>query len=115
GGLPPLSGFWGKFILAKAGFESEQALIVAVSLVVGLLTLFSMTKIWTEVFWAKKPEPPVVATTEPFRYNQSQVLRYKYLMIIPVVILAGLTLYIGLFPSLLIDISMKAAEQLLNP
>jgi len=50
-GLPPSSGFLGKFALLDAGVESEQWAIVSVALVVSLLTLFSMTKIWAGVFW----------------------------------------------------------------
>jgi len=57
-GIPPLSGFWGKYLLARGGFEEGSLLVVSVttiSLIVSLLTLFSMTKIWNEVFW--KPNP----------------------------------------------------------
>jgi len=60
-GMPPLSGFWAKFILLKAGFETENYLIVVVALLVSLLTLYSMTKIWTEVFWKEAPPPPATS------------------------------------------------------
>ncbi len=50
-GLPPSSGFAGKFALLDAGVDASQWTIVVVALVVSLLTLFSMTKIWAGVFW----------------------------------------------------------------
>jgi multicomponent Na+:H+ antiporter subunit D len=52
-GLPPSSGFAGKFALLDAGVGSSQWAIVVVALVVSLLTLFSMTKIWAGVFWGE--------------------------------------------------------------
>jgi multicomponent Na+:H+ antiporter subunit D len=61
-GLPPTSGFFGKFILLSAGIEAQQYVGVAVGFVAGLLTLFSMMKIWTMAFWGEPaqvcPEPP---------------------------------------------------------
>ncbi|MGD9792092.1 MAG: Na+/H+ antiporter subunit D [Acidimicrobiia bacterium] len=52
-GLPPFSGFFAKLALVRAGIDADQYAIVAVSLVVSLLTLFSMTKIWTNAFWGE--------------------------------------------------------------
>ena len=42
-GLPPSSGFAGKFALVDAGARSSQWAIIVVALIVSLLTLFSMT------------------------------------------------------------------------
>ncbi|MBY5162642.1 proton-conducting transporter membrane subunit [Salsipaludibacter albus] len=50
-GIPPFSGFVAKLSLAQSGFAAEQWVVTGVSLAVGLLTLFSMTKIWNGVFW----------------------------------------------------------------
>ncbi|HUV11780.1 MAG TPA: proton-conducting transporter membrane subunit, partial [Acidimicrobiia bacterium] len=50
-GVPPFSGFVAKLALVEAGFDGSQWAIVAVSLVVSLLTLFSMIKIWNGAFW----------------------------------------------------------------
>jgi multicomponent Na+:H+ antiporter subunit D len=55
-GIPPLSGFFAKLALVRAGLERGSYVIVAMSLGVSLLTLYSMTKIWNEAFW--KPAPP---------------------------------------------------------
>ncbi|MFP3913926.1 MAG: Na+/H+ antiporter subunit D [Actinomycetota bacterium] len=56
-GIPPLSGFVAKLTLVQSGLEVGAYLTVAVSLLVSLLTLFSMTKIWAGVFWGSADEP----------------------------------------------------------
>ena len=56
-GIPPLSGFFSKLTLLSAALEQGRYGIAAVSLGVSVLTLFSMTKIWAEVFWKAPPEP----------------------------------------------------------
>ncbi|KAA3662206.1 MAG: Na+/H+ antiporter subunit D [Chloroflexi bacterium] len=106
-GIPPLSGFWAKFTLVRAGLETEQYLIVATSLFVGLLTLYSMTKIWNEAFWKAQPEA----------YQQTEeVPRRDWLLrVAPVGVLAAFTLIIGFFAEPLFQLSMMVAEQLLNP
>lgn len=113
-GIPPLSGFWGKFILAKAGLEVGQVEIVVVSLAVGFLTLFSMVKIWTSVFWANDPEKKELLEGKE-QFTQSSLLRKKYLLVLPVVVLAMITLFLGLNPDFLLSLSNDIAGQLLNP
>ncbi|QTN31880.1 Na+/H+ antiporter subunit D [Akkermansiaceae bacterium] len=56
GGIPPLSGFWAKLNLLQAGVETGEWLFLFIALAVGILTLFSMVKIWNESFWKDKPE-----------------------------------------------------------
>ncbi|MGB0114560.1 MAG: Na+/H+ antiporter subunit D [Ilumatobacteraceae bacterium] len=61
-GIPPFSGFVAKLGVVRAGIDADQHVIVVVSLAVSLLTLMSMLKIWTGVFWG---EPAVTeAATE---------------------------------------------------
>lgn len=50
-GLPPSSGFVSKLLLISAALTAERYLPVAIAFVAGLLTLFSMMKIWTMAFW----------------------------------------------------------------
>lgn len=52
-GLPPLSGFVGKVGLVESGLGQRQWTIVAVALVGSVLTLVSMLKIWTGLFWGR--------------------------------------------------------------
>jgi multicomponent Na+:H+ antiporter subunit D len=105
-GLPPLSGFWAKFFLIKAGLELHQHVIVAVALLVGLLTLFSMMKIWNEAFWKDAPDDAPAA---------EQGTRRIAAMLGPIAVLAVITLVIGLFTAPFLDLAVRAAEQLLDP
>ncbi len=68
-GIPPFSGFVAKLALVQEGLALGQGAIVAVSLAVSVLTLFSMTKIWGATFWGEEKEAsgragrPELATT----------------------------------------------------
>jgi multicomponent Na+:H+ antiporter subunit D len=55
-GIPPLSGFWAKLGVIKAGLDGGFWWLTAAALGVGMMTLFSMTKIWAEAFWKALPE-----------------------------------------------------------
>ena len=107
-GMPPLSGFFGKFMLIKAGFEIKHYYIVAVAIVVSLLTLFSMTKIWNEVFWKKMPENK--------KSFISHLTSKQYIsLVVPICMLAIITVIMGLGAEMFYDIAFEAAEQLLDP
>jgi len=56
-GMPPLSGFWAKLALIRAGLEAEARLLTATAACVSLLTLFSMLKIWDAAFWRPAGQP----------------------------------------------------------
>ncbi|MBD1396075.1 Na+/H+ antiporter subunit D [Pontibacter sp. JH31] len=108
-GIPPFSGFWGKFMLAKAGFEIDSFAIVFTSLAVSLITIFSMTKIWNEVFWKRKPD------TDPMLDVMSEAdQRVNRFLHVPVIFLVVFILFIGLYAEPVITMAQLAAEQLLN-
>jgi multicomponent Na+:H+ antiporter subunit D len=50
-GIPPLSGFFAKFGLLRAAIAGGDTLAILVVVGVGLLTVFSMLKIWRALFW----------------------------------------------------------------
>jgi multicomponent Na+:H+ antiporter subunit D len=107
-GFPPLSGFWAKFILIQASLEIGAYGAAAVALVVGLLTVYSMTKIWIGAFWAPAPAdgPP-----ESRGVSAGATLP----LLLPVVALAALTVAIGLAAQPLLEIALAAAQELLHP
>lgn len=106
-GFPPLSGFWAKLFLVKAGLEAQAPWIVAVLVGVGVLTVYSMTKIWAEVFWKASPgeRPPM----PPLRGGE------RALLLGPIAGLAAITLAIGLWPAPLFDYAEVAARELADP
>lgn len=52
-GVPPLSGFWGKYLIVREGLMQGQFVLTGIAIFTGWLTLFSMLKIWLGAFWGK--------------------------------------------------------------
>jgi multicomponent Na+:H+ antiporter subunit D len=110
-GIPPLSGFWSKFFVVKAGLELQEYTAIIVALVVGLLTLYSMMKIWNEAFW--KEDPDLVENRDNVvagLFSKSNIF-----MTIPIIILATITLSISFYPEPFFEIANRAAIELMNP
>jgi len=107
-GVPPLSGFFAKLMLIVAGLEQRQYVVVAIALLVGLLTLFSMTKIWNEAFWKSLPDSGMLPSTE----DHSRTIAW---MCVPIVVLAGMTVLIGLAGMPIFALAERAADQLFDP
>lgn len=55
-GLPPTTGFFGKYALILEGFFEGRYLTTTASILTSLLTLASMVKIWTYSFMGERPE-----------------------------------------------------------
>ncbi len=110
-GIPPLSGFWAKLTLAQAGLEISQYLIVATALVVGLLTLFSMTKIWAEAFWKPQVQTSLTAEVGPTGRGNAPLA----VLLIPVMMLALITIIIGVATEPFMLLATRTADQLLDP
>jgi multicomponent Na+:H+ antiporter subunit D len=108
-GLPPFSGFFGKLSLVQAGLDADRYVIVGVSLLASALTLFSMTKIWTNVFWGE-PEQPV-DTLLP----HGQSMRATRLMTTATVGMVALTLLIAVSAEPLYQLSVRAAQGVIDP
>jgi len=107
-GFPPLSGFWAKMILIRACLEIQQYWLAFIAAAVGLLTVYSMTKIWDEVFW--KPRPRANHTD-----NQQISRKPSAWMIAPITVLALLTIFIGLGAEVVFKIAEQAAAELSDP
>ncbi len=107
-GFPPLSGFWAKFLLVKAALDIEGWIIAGIALAVGLLTIYSMTKIWAQAFWEPHPdgiEPKLAMLTT----------RDRAAMLVPIAGLAMLTVIIGVMPDPFVRFAEASATQLLDP
>jgi len=110
-GVPPLSGFFAKLSLVGPGLEAQQYAIVATALGVSLLTLFSMTKIWAEAFWretAKGSGRQDAATASEPNARWS-------LLLLPIALLATLTVALGLGAGPTFTLATRAGEELMNP
>ncbi|WP_041682581.1 Na+/H+ antiporter subunit D [Pusillimonas sp. T7-7] len=103
-GLPPLSGFWAKYLVIKPSLDAGSWYLAATALIVGVLTLYSMLKIWNEAFWKSSATPEFAAPLAP---NSSFAGQY-----IAIATLSAITLCIGLNPEPFVAFSMEAAAQL---
>ncbi len=107
-GFPPLSGFWAKMILIRASLETGHYVLAGVAAVVGLLTVYSMVKIWNEGFW--KPQPAAATGGTAAAVSPADAW-----MLAPIVALAALTVLMGLSPEPLVQLARTAAGEILDP
>ncbi len=99
-GLPPFSGFVAKLALVQEGIALDRGFVVAVSLAVSLLTLFSMTKIWSASFWGEPLRPAGEA---------------KHGMIAATAVVVVLSLSVAVLAQPIAELSLRAAQDLLDP
>jgi multicomponent Na+:H+ antiporter subunit D len=104
-GIPPLSGFFAKFILIKAGFEDGHYLITGIAVLTGMLTLYSMIKIWNEAFLKKAPETQ----------SEKKAVKLTFLDLLPSILLGSASLCMGVFAAAVFGFTLEASEALLNP
>lgn len=102
-GVPPLSGFWGKYLIVVEGLRLGEYALVAASIVASLLTLFSMLKIWLAAFWG--PAPAAGVHTDDRRWRG---------LTWGCALLAGLSLGLGLGAEALLRLAGTAAATALD-
>ncbi len=101
-GVPPLSGFIAKLAVIRGALADGHSWVAAIALVVSLLTVLSMARLWEGGFW--KPAP-VAAPAAPL----------STAMLVPIAVLACLTLGLTVVAGPVFDLSVRAAQQLLDP
>jgi multicomponent Na+:H+ antiporter subunit D len=109
-GIPPLSGFWAKLFILQAAIETESYIVVTTALAVALLTLFSMTKIWGEVFWKEQP-----TGEEILGLFQTLSGGSRFILLSSTTVLVILTVFLGIVAEPLFLLAQEAAAQLMNP
>ncbi|NJQ04632.1 monovalent cation/H+ antiporter subunit D family protein [Streptomyces lonarensis] len=120
-GLPPFSGFVAKLTLILAALDAGQVVAAVVAIVVSLVTLLSMLKIWNAVFVSRE-EPDAdpagsggsgggVAVS---LRERTDVPRVGVLGSLPALVLAGITLSLGLGAELLLSLASTAAAGLID-
>jgi multicomponent Na+:H+ antiporter subunit D len=103
-GVPPFSGFWAKFLLARATLEAGEWGLALAVLAVGLLTLWAMARIWAAMIWAPAHErEPAAPGPLPLA------------MLAPLVVLAAMVVWAGIFAGPFIDASGVIAAGLIDP
>ncbi len=100
-GMPPFSGFLSKLVLLRAGLGGGHYVVVAISLVTSFLTLYSMGKIWTYVFWGRSE---LAAPVAPYRA-----------LMAPTAALVAMTIGIGFAAQPFLRLAADAATEITDP
>jgi multicomponent Na+:H+ antiporter subunit D len=99
-GVPPISGFLGKLAILEGAFDAGAFWLGGLVLFVGLLTLLSMGRTWSDVFWRPAPIADRGTPGRP--------------LMIAITGLSIVTLAISMVAGPLFDITLRAAHQLLQ-
>ncbi|RLQ96504.1 Na+/H+ antiporter subunit D [Falsibacillus albus] len=102
-GIPPLSGFVGKLLIVKGGFEEHQYVGAAVVLMSSLFVLYSVIKIFLNGFWGK-PLDELKDSRAPIK-----------MMIAPAAFLLAIAIFYGLGSEYVYSYISQASDVLTNP
>src|SRR5699024_12446359 len=96
-------GFFSKFPIILSGFQEKQYVISGIALLVGLLTLFSMIKIFSYAFWGKQ------------QHSNEQSKRSIGAILLPMAPLVMLTIVLVLAAESLFQYSLQIAVHVMDP
>src|SRR5699024_11914466 len=82
-GVPPLSGFIGKYLVGKGAVESGTYVLLALAFISSLFVLYSLLRVFMNCFWGETI----------MSVDDEKVIRKKW--IFPSVILAAATIALG--------------------
>jgi NADH-quinone oxidoreductase subunit M len=95
-GIPPLSGFWGEWMIFGGGIAVEKTLLTLVAVISSIITAgYYLWFIW-RVFFGAMPE------------NLGVVKEGSWQLLAPIVALAVVTVVLGLWPDLLLGLISAA-------
>ena len=110
-GIPPLSGFWPKINLIKAGFTNGSYITVGAIIFASFITLVIIAKLWAEVFWKEGKELPF---RKHFGYFEKMTTFKRVQFVFPVALLGIVSLYIGFGAEHIQELSARIADELVN-
>ncbi len=102
-GIPPLSGFVGKVLIVRAGFEAGEYTGAIVVLLSSLVVLYSVVNLFMAVFW-KTPETPLPK-------GKKQTIS----LFIPAAALVALSVLYGVGTEAVYPFVMQAVDALIHP
>ncbi|MGO4104225.1 Na+/H+ antiporter subunit D [Leifsonia sp. YAF41] len=123
GGIPPFSGFLGKFALFQAGVEAGgwlNYLLIAAGAATSLLTLYALARAWNMAFWRSSAEAEVRSSPDSMRedpHDEGTVLTKTVspLMTGATTAMLALTIALTIFAGPLFDLASRAAVDIEHP
>ncbi len=103
-GIPPLSGFWGKWMLISEALGIGAGVFVAIIVITSVLSLWSLLRIITTGFWTSS----ATTTTDSSNHIISKD------MVAITLSLVLLSLLIGLSPNSVIKTARRTSQSLFN-
>lgn len=110
-GIPPLSGFWPKIYLFEGGFMAQQYVLIGAIIIGSFITLYVIAKMWADVFWKN---PPTENNPLEDRFKAMPLLKKSFL-VIPIALLAVVSLYIGLGAENIVSVTQRIATEMMDP
>lgn len=101
-GIPPLSGFLGKLLIAKGGFLEKDFVGALIVLLSSLFVLYSLMKVFINGFWGT------------FKGERNQTAPVKFLLV-PTTVLIVLAIFYGVGSEWISTYISQASEVLINP
>lgn len=108
-GIPPLSGFWPKIYLFEASISADQYAILGALILGSFITLYVIAKLWAEAFWKDRVED----NTLQDKFENLSIFR-KVLLVLPIGILATVSLFIGLSIEFVVQVADRISNELLD-
>jgi multicomponent Na+:H+ antiporter subunit D len=108
-GIPPLSGFWPKIFLFEAGFLNGSYLLITSLIFASFITLYVIARMWSEVFWKNLPEGQVQVDG-----LKGMRVFHRGLLIAPVILMAVVSLLIGLGAEKIIVVARHIAAEMMD-
>lgn len=102
-GVPPLSGFTGKVLILGGGVAAGQYLVSIIGLLTSLLAFYSLLKVFIQSFWGET------------LLNEGEQAATGNSAILPGLLLAGLSIVLGLGSGTVLEWLEPAVDTMLNP
>lgn len=96
-GIPPLNGFASKLLIYEAGFQAGFVIPTLIAIIVSVITLAYYLKAFGKLFT-----------------GVSKKTKEDKVFLLPILILTGLCILLGLFPNLALEVLEPAAESLIG-
>jgi multicomponent Na+:H+ antiporter subunit D len=105
-GIPPLSGFWGKWMMIREGLTVGADIFVAVLIIASILTVWSLLRILLNGIWNTSPKG---------EENSSPIISTKnHPLALTTSVIVAISLIIGLNPNPIIKIARQTSANLFN-